>query len=267
VSHPFPAVSPMSVDLSKKVAVVTGAASGIGRVVAENLIASGARVLATDRDAAGLQALADAAPGLLSTFQADLLDPAAPRAIVDAALAAFGRLDIVASCAGIYEPGAIEDVTVETFDRIIGVNLKAPVLLIGAAKPYLQPGAAIVLIASGTSIGPTGYQGVYAASKAGVAKLAASLAAELAPQGIRVNALSPGFTDTPMIAASMADPVLSATVTEATPDRSVGTPQDVAGALLFLVSDGARHIHGINLPVDGGFSQVAVTPALRAEES
>ncbi|WP_196073341.1 SDR family NAD(P)-dependent oxidoreductase [Nakamurella alba] len=262
----YPPVSPMSVDLRGKVAVVTGAASGIGLAVAMNLAAAGAQVLATDRDPTGLDALAAATGEFdVRTFPADLLDPSAPQAIVAAALEAFGGLHILACCAGIFETAAVEDVTPESFDRVIGVNLKAPVFLVGAAKPHLAPGSAVVLIASGTSLGPTGYQGVYAASKAGIATLAASLAAELAPQGIRVNALSPGFTDTPMIAASMADKVLAATVTEATPDRSIGTPQDVAGALLFLVSDGARHIHGINLPVDGGFSQVSVTPALFAD--
>ena len=258
-----------SVDFENRVVIVTGAASGIGAEVARSLVASGARVLATDRSPVGLASLVEAAsdlPGSVATFEADLLDPAAPAAIVAAALAEFGAIDGLVSCAGVFETAAIEDVTPESFDRVIGINLKAPIFLVGAARPHLGRGSAIVLIASGTSIGPTGYQGVYAASKAGIAKLAASLAAEVGEAGIRVNAVSPGFTDTPMIASSLEDTVLTDLLIQSIPDRSIGTPKDVADAVMFLLSDGARHIHGINLPLDGGFSQVAVTPALRAAE-
>lgn len=259
----FPA---QSVEFDGRVILVTGAGSGIGFEVARSLAESGASVLATDRSQEGLDRLSAETTGALVSYAADLLDPAAHRSIVQATLDAFGgRIDGFVNCAGIYESAAIEDVSEASFDRIIGINLRGPVFLMKELKPHLSNPSAVVLIASGTSIGPTGYQGVYAASKAGVAILAASLAAELAPQGIRVNAVSPGFTDTPMIAASLEDEAMTAALTEATPDRSVGTPDDVARVVAFLLSDAARHVHGINLPVDGGFSQVTVTPALRIE--
>lgn len=259
---------PFVVDFSGTTAIVTGAASGIGRAIVLRLAEAGANVLGADRDIAGLQAIAEAGPvGRFHAFAVDLLDPGASQMIVDEAERVFGLgVDFLVPCAGIFETAAIEDVTDASFDRIIGINLRAPIFLVKAAKPRLRAGAAIALIASGTSIGPTGYQGIYAASKAGVAKLAASLAAELGPQGIRVNAVSPGFTDTPMIADAISDAAMTQAILGMTPDRTLGTPEHIADAVMFLLSSGAAHIHGINLPVDGGFSQVAATPALRIDE-
>ena len=113
----------------------------------------------------------------------------------------------------------------------------------------------MIFIASGTAVMPSPLYSAYAASKGGIVSLVRALAAELAPRGIRVNSISPGNTDTPMIGEAMADPVVRKQVEGMTPARRLGTPADIAGAVLFLASDAADFVHGANIAVDGGLTK------------
>lgn len=250
---------------SGRVTIVTGAAAGMGATIAQRAAADGARVVATDRDSAGLDrtvAAIEAGGGSAVACVADLLDPGAPEQIVAAAVAAHGSLDSLVCCAGIIETAPLEEVTLESFERQLAVNLRAPLFLIKAARRYLGDDSAVVCIASQCAVQPTGFQAAYAASKGGLVTLVQSLAAELGPDGIRVNAVSPGATATAMSDGGDAEEeFLSAT----TPDRRIGRPDDIADAVLFLLSDAASHIHAANLMVDGGFSRIAPVPPLRTD--
>jgi len=246
-------------DLSGRTAIVTGAASGIGAAVAGALAAAGAATLAVDRDAAGLEAtcaaIADAgdrgAPLALDVTADD-----APQRIVDAALERFGSLEILVHAAGIFETHSVVDFPREAFDRIFAVNVRAPFFLTQAALPHLSAGASIVVIASGSAAIPSPLGSVYGASKGALVTLARAFAAELAPRGIRANAISPGPIDTPLLAIALADPEVRRGMEAALPTGRLGTAREVAAVAVFLASDAASYMHGANVAVDGATTAV-----------
>jgi NAD(P)-dependent dehydrogenase (short-subunit alcohol dehydrogenase family) len=236
--------------------LVTGAASGIGRATAPRFAAEGALVALLGRDAEGLEAAAREAGG--EAIVCDLLDIPAIAPAVERAAAALGGLDGIVCAAGVDLVRRIEAMSPEDWARVIGVNLTAPMLVCRATLPAMRGagGGAIVLIASGAGLRPLPDRTAYCASKAGVVMFGKSLAIELSADNIRVNAICPGIIDTPMFRRSWeraADPQAElAVILDRYVIRRVGTPEEIAAAALYLMSDEAAYVTGTALAVDGG---------------
>jgi NAD(P)-dependent dehydrogenase (short-subunit alcohol dehydrogenase family) len=253
----------MNDDFAGKVAVVTGAARGIGRAIAERLHAGGARVLLVDCNAAGVASAAaslrapdgdDAKP-----LVADLADPASIGALADHVKAFANRIDILVNNAGIELDLPFVQVTPELFDRLIAINLRAPLLLTQALVAlFPTSGGAIVNISSIHADHAFPNAIPYACSKAGLVALTRNLALELADRHIRVNAVCPGYIDTPMWdewLRSSADPEgLARQTTALHPLGRRGLPQDVASAVAYLAGPQSAWVTGTCLVVDGGLT-------------
>lgn len=232
----------MQFDFKGRQVLVTGGTSGIGLGIAQAFRDAGATVLA-----AGMDAGATAAEGL--DFRAlDVTDEAAVRDC----LGALPRLDILVNAAGIIRRG--EEHQVEVFQRVIEVNLVGAMRTCTAARELLAASrGSVVNVASMLSFFGGGLVPGYSASKGGIAQLTKSLAIAWAAQGIRVNAVAPGWIATPLTQALQDDPNRSAAVLARTPMGRWGQPQDVAGPALFLCSPAAAFVTGVVLPVDGGY--------------
>lgn len=236
--------------------IVTGAASGIGRAVAESLAADPANsLLLTDRDAEGIAKLAAPMGATAASHVAELSEPDCGTSIVSAAIAHMGGIDAVVSNAGVIAGAPLVEQTIEQFERIFAVNTRATWLLAKAAYPYLAASrGAFVATASMSASQPTPGLGFYSPSKAALAMLIRQLALEWGPDGIRCNTVSPGPTYTPMTQAGYADVERRAHREAMIPLRKLGLAQDVANAITFLIGPGASHITGIDILVDGGMS-------------
>lgn len=235
--------------LSGKVALVTGAAGGIGAAIVARFRAEGAHVLATDRAEA---------PGLLSL---DVTDAAQWRALAAQHVAPFGRLDILVHNAGISGFTPFADLTPERWQAFLDVHATAVLTGTQVLRPLLEaaPSASIVAIGSTLALRPAAPLPAYAAAKAAQRNLVKAIALDFAARGlpVRANLVHPGSTETPMMAANLAgDPEGRARRMAAHPlARALGrlvAPEDVANAVLFLASDESRFVTGIDLPVDGG---------------
>lgn len=250
-------------EFADRVAVVTGAARGIGRAIAAQLHARGARVILVDCNAA---ALADAAGSMprpdgssARSVVADLAEPAVIEALASQVAAFEPTVDVLVNNAGIEVDMAFENITAECFDRVIAVNLRGPLLVSQAMAPlFPSSGGAIVNISSIHADHAFPNSIPYACSKAGLVALTRNLALELAPRRIRVNAVCPGYIDTPMwdqwlLTAS--DPEAMASQTEALhPLGRRGVPDDIASAVAYLAGPQSAWITGTCLVVDGGLT-------------
>ncbi len=251
----------MSGRLSGSTALVTGSTSGIGAAVAAALAADGAAVVVSGRDTERGLAVARQITdrgGAASFVRADLAGGAdAVSALAsDAVTAAGGRLDILVNNAAIsVAPGPTSSLTEEDIDRVLGVNVKALLVLTGAVAPLMAARGSGAVVSMGSVNGRVGMAGfaLYGATKAALESLTRSWAAEYGPSGVRVNAVVPGPTLTPQVAA-MHDQL--APLMDRVPSRRASTPAEVAQAVVFLASDQAANMHGICLPVDGGLTVV-----------
>jgi NAD(P)-dependent dehydrogenase (short-subunit alcohol dehydrogenase family) len=254
--------------LDGKVALLTGAGSGIGRVAASMFAAEGAAVVVTDvvADAARKVAAEVVASGARAEPVAvDVADADQVQAMVDAATGTFGRLDILFNNAGIFpaDDGGVLDTPPATWQRVMEVNLQGVWLGCRAAIPAMlaSGGGSIVNVASFVAlVGAATAQVAYTASKGGVLALSREIAVEYARQGIRVNSICPGPIETPLLAELLRDPDRRARRLVHVPMGRFGRPEEIAAAALFLASDEASFVTGSALVVDGGITAAYVTP-------
>jgi len=238
--------------LSGRKALITGAASGIGRETARRFAAEGATLALLDRDAAALKVIADETGA--SVMVCDLTDVGAIAPAVDRAAEALGGLDALINAAGILVRQPFETIDAALWQRLFEVNLRGLALVCQAALPALRAAtsASIVNIASLSALKPSPGTSAYAATKAGVLMLSKCLAEELAP--IRVNAICPGIIDTAMTAGFMNDPGTRDKIVAANALHAIGQPTDIAAACVYLTSSEACFVTGTQLVVDGGRS-------------
>ena len=244
--------------------LISGAASGIGRATAALFRAEGAAVALLDRDGAALSAAAEAlaadAGPAVARLEADVADGAAVGRAVEQGAAAIGGLDGVVAAAGIDCLKPFEAMTPEDWHSTLAVNLTGPFHLCYATVPYLRRAGrgTIVQIASGAALRPLPARSAYCAAKAGQVMFAKALAVDLAPIGVRVNAICPGIVDTPLFRRSYETAEDPNAELERILDRylirRVGRPEDIAQAALYLTSDESAHVTGTSLSVDGGRS-------------
>ncbi len=245
----------LSVDLSGQVALVTGAGRGIGKAIAARLAASGAAVAVNDIDAGSAQRTAQELGGAARAFPADVSDPAAVEGMIAAVVREMGGLHILVNNAGIEYKTPILETPVAEWEHTLAVNLSAAFYTCRAAGPIMRAagGGAIVNIASiaGHNI-PLPDRASYIASKAGLIGFTKECAREFAAFGVRVNAVCPGVIETEMTAESRSDAAQVEKWLLDIPQGRLGQPDDIAGLVLFLCSDGARYLTGQAINVDGG---------------
>ncbi len=250
--------------LDGKVAIVTGAGSGIGAKIAAVLAQQGAQVLvAASRaeSAEGTTLAIREAGGKVASAYGDLADPATAQHLIDAAVAAFGGVDILINNAAITDGATlakdanVADMDAATWERTLRVNTIAPALLCKAAIPHMiaRGGGSIVMIASGRGVQGDLGMPAYGASKAALINLALNVATQYGKQGIRANSVVVGMVMTPPLAASISPEMIELfTAHHLTP--YVAEPEDIAGPVAFLASEAARFITGATLAVDGGIT-------------
>ncbi|MET0146966.1 MAG: SDR family oxidoreductase [Ilumatobacteraceae bacterium] len=243
----------MSAGLAGRVALVTGAASGIGRAIAGALAGAGAAVAIVDRDAEGLAAVTADVPGTYP-FTADLADTAGLPGLVDRVSAALGPIDVLVNDAGVLPSTGLLDTDVEVWNRVFAVNLVAPwQLIVHVGRQMIERGGGhVVNIASSSAFRAQSTYGAYGVSKAALVALTRAAAAELGPHGINVNAVAPGPTLTPMIGDPAALSAMASDGPLANLLRRVSVPDDVAGVVLFLCSPASRQMTGQVLHTSAG---------------
>ena len=238
--------------------LITGAASGIGRVVAEMLAMRGARVSLFDLNKEGLEAIRKeitAKGGNVAVTSGDASDEDDAAKAVQTTVAAFGRLDMLVNAAAIIVRKTLLETTPEEWRRVIDVDLNGYFYVLRAAIPEIRKagGGSIVQISSIVAHIGLGYPS-YTAAKGGVLALTRQLAGELAPYRIRINSVSPGPTETAINLDTMGDAAIKASIVANTPSGRTGQPTDIARAILFLLSPASDYINGTDLVVDGGIS-------------
>jgi NAD(P)-dependent dehydrogenase (short-subunit alcohol dehydrogenase family) len=247
-------------DISGSVAIITGGGRGLGAALASSFAAAGARVVIGDQDAQTAQASAASISergGAGLAARCDITDEHDVRGLVDLAVQTYGRLDILVNNAGINIPKPAEDLTLDEWNRIIGVNLTGTFICcqIGGAVMLRQGAGCIVNICSiHGHVGSYVHKAAaYNASKAGIINLTRSLALEWSERGVRVNGISPGPLRTDLMAKRLENPDYVRKLMERSAIKRVGMPEDIVGAAIFLASPAAAWITGQILAVDGGW--------------
>lgn len=245
-----------------RVALVTGAGSGIGRAAALRLATEGAAIAALDRSEAAAISVAaeiEAAGGKALPLAADVTKAAEVDTAVTSAVADLGGLHVLVTSAGLSRAVKLVDMTPEIWDLVLGVNLTGSFLCLRAAAPHLiaQRLGRIVMIGSTCAQRGFSYRSAYCASKGGVISLMQTAAVELAEHGITVNAVSPGPVESPMTRVNHT-PAIRSAIAQVTPMRRYGQPEEIASAIAFLASDEAAYVTGLEFSVDGGFGAAGI---------
>ena len=244
-------------DLTGKSVLITGASSGMGEEAARALAAAGAEVTIVGRNEERLEAnrkTIDEAGGTAHAVVQDLTEDGGPARIVDEAVKAMGGIDVLVNVAGIMELGSFQDHTPEMFDRMFGTNVRAPFLVTQAALPHLKKSSgALIFFSSIAAHMAFPDSTVYSATKGAIEGLVRQLTVELGPQGIRVNAVSPGEIVTPMNDDFYEQyPEFMDEAKDFTPAGRLGYPDDVAPTIVYLASDAAKFVYGVSIVIDGG---------------
>lgn len=245
-------------QLDGKSTLVTGGSSGIGLAIARRFAAEGATVYLTGRRKAELDAAVEQVGARGIAVQGDVSDLGDLDLLFAEIANRSGRLDVVVANAGVGEYGPLGAITEEEYDRTTSINLKGTIFTVQKALPLLTAGASVVLLSSSAALRAVPGLGVYAATKAAIRNLARTWAAELAGRGIRVNALTPGFVETPG-----GDELRAAfphgdgpTAAEQSPLGRAGRPDEVAATAVYLAGDQSTFTTGAELVVDGGVTQL-----------
>ena len=246
--------------LEGKTALITGGTTGIGRATAELFIQHGARVAITGQDAKRVAEAAEALGPQAIGVRADVSVAADMDALAQRLKSHFGQLDIVFANAGIAKPRPLTDVDEAHIDEQLAVNVKGVLFTVQKTLPLLRKPASIILTGSTVAELGSPNMSVYAATKAAVRSLARSLSAELAPQGVRVNVVSPGPIETPIFGKmGLPDAAVQAWAEQIgakVPMQRFGQPQEIAKAVLFLASDDSSYMLGESILVDGGMATI-----------
>ncbi|MGH2860239.1 MAG: SDR family NAD(P)-dependent oxidoreductase [Solirubrobacteraceae bacterium] len=238
--------------------IVTGASSGVGAATARALGSAGARVALVGRHQDRLReeaAQVESAGGTAFTVTAELEDPQQAMQVVDRAVEEFGSLRGVVHTASRLVVGTLEETTVESAETDWRINVLAPIMMTQRAVPHLEPGSSVVFV--GSTAGKVGFSGLlaYTATKGAVEAVTRALAVELAPRDIRVNAVVPGYVRTPMLTPSLdAIEGFEAEICEQTLQRRIGAPEELANAIVFMLSGLSTYVDGQSLVVDGGWT-------------
>lgn len=248
--------------LASKVAVITGGNSGIGLATAREFKASGAKVVIFGRNRKTLDQAAASLGSEVLPVQGDVRKLGDLQRLFSETDQTFGRIDVLVANAGIAKFAPVESLPEELFDELCDIHFKGTFFTVQKALPYLRDGASVILVgaADADKQGRVGTS-IYTAAKAAVRALARSLSVELLPRRIRVNVLSPGMTDTPIIMREGGPPgatpeQIATAITKIIPMRRCGTPEEMAKAMLFLASDDSSYCIGSELLVDGGLTQL-----------
>lgn len=240
--------------LPSRVAIVTGAAQGIGAATVERLLTESCKVVATDLQGEGLERFRNH-PGV-ALAQADISTPEGCASVAAVAIETFGAIHYLAHCAGVFSAvKPVAEMDIEAFDRLFAVNVRGTMLMMRETLPRMidqKAGGAIVCVSSVSAFRGGAGRAAYGASKRAVLGLVASAAIENGEHGVRVNAIAPGSIDTPMMRGSGA---LRETIMKnqlATPLRRIGEPNEIAAAIAWLLSDEASFVTGATLLADGG---------------
>jgi 3-oxoacyl-[acyl-carrier protein] reductase len=243
--------------LAGKTAIVTGGASGFGAGIVRKFVAEGARVMIADSNTDLAQETAEKIGGNVEVIHCNVADDASVRAMVEAAQAAFGQIDILINNAGTtHLPAPMEDVTEEDFDKIFAVNCKSVYLTAKYVVPLMkaQGSGAILNVASTAGVSPRPRLNWYNASKGWMNNATKGMAVELAPGGVRVNAINPVAGETPLLKTFMGEdtPEVRAKFLATIPLGRFSSPEDMGNAACYLCSDEASMVTGVCMEVDGG---------------
>ncbi|MFT3967060.1 MAG: SDR family oxidoreductase, partial [Sphingobium sp.] len=240
-----------------KVAIITGAGSGIGLATAKILHAEGLAIVGVGRDTAKLATLERELGGTerLATLSVDVTAKEAPAAIVKLALDRFGSIDHLVNNAGVGSPKPLHETDDDTLDSFIDIMLRAPFRLCRDAVVHMKPGSSIVNVTSTFAMIGGRRGGAYSAAKGGLKSLSEHMACEYGPQGIRTNNVAPGVTMTDMVRHRFEDEGFKRANVETTPYPRLAEPEDVASVIAFLCLPGSEMINGQSIVVDGGWTK------------
>lgn len=246
--------------LTNKVAIITGATSGMGLDTAKLFLAEGAKVVLTGRSQAKLDALKDQLEGDFLLVKADAANLQDSKDLIATTVEKFGKIDVLFLNAGIFQAHPIGQLSEDVFDEIYNINVKGPLFLVNTAVEHLNKGASILFNTSASANKGMPGVSIYGSSKAALRSIVRTLAAELAPQGIRVNAISPGPIETEIWnKTNLSEEEIAgfaSNVSTQIPLGRFGQGTEIAQTALFLASTDASFVTGSEIPVDGGLTQI-----------